>query len=166
MDVWRGLRNIGGLSYLLRQAYLLLGITHFLPQNFDGFAALGMPDRITYRLALKGVRVTDRLRFQQIEAVLLPVRKEELHAFSIFSERHTPLHIVGEQGVVDFEEGEVIVSLDLILVGLEEDVTEPHPPEMGLEQSEQVHLVALTRLPVDAFQLHKVAAADAEFLVY
>ena len=73
-----------------------------------------------------------------IIAVPLPIRKEELHAFSLFSERHALLHIVGEQGVVDLEEVEVIVGLDLILVGLEENVAEPHLPKMGLKISHQM----------------------------
>ena len=74
-DEWRGLRNIGGLSLLLHMAYLLLGDLHLLPQHFDGIAALGMADRLTYHSALWGVRVIHWL-LDQIKAVRLPVGEE------------------------------------------------------------------------------------------
>ena len=68
--------------------------------------------------------------------------------------------------MVNLEKEVTIVRVDLLLEGLEEDVAEAHPPEMGLEQSHQVQLIAVTWLRhMEAFQLDKVAAAYAELLV-
>lgn len=73
----------------------------------------------------------------------MPVTKEELQADSALYEGHALPDVVGELGVLDLKKVEAIVGLDLLCLGLEKDVTEPHVPKMDLEVSDEVTQVVL-----------------------
>ena len=105
-------------------------------------------------------------RAQQIEAVLLPVPQEELHAHTVWLLRHAFLDVVGQMVVFDLEKALCIVVLDQLRRGLVEDVGEPHVPKMVLEVPEEVIFMNLARIiEFDAFQLYKIAPISAELLV-